>query len=76
MMPVTTYCGEHYDARQAWKNLQAEEAEYLELLTLQDVSSVVSSFFNDLPDLTFCLNTTFLSYQTLNYLQTTLKLTQ
>jgi len=34
--PVTTYCGEYYNAKHAWKDLQAEEEEYRELLTLQE----------------------------------------
>jgi len=34
--PATQYCREHYNLRQAWKNVQAEQAEYIELLKLQN----------------------------------------
>jgi len=34
--PATQYCGEHYDERHAWKDIQAEQQEYIEILPLQN----------------------------------------
>jgi len=36
LTPVQTYCGEYYDAENAWKEVQAEQEEYMEYLTLQN----------------------------------------
>jgi len=40
--PVSTYCGEYYDERYAWKNIQSKEAEYNELLTLHEEDNTTS----------------------------------
>jgi len=32
--PTTQYCGEYYEEKHAWKDILAEQQDYIELLTL------------------------------------------
>jgi len=55
-MPVTTYCVEHYDAEHAWKDIQAEQAEYIELLTVKNENfNIIQKSISGIPTHTRCI---------------------
>jgi len=49
--PTTQYCGEHYDKNHAWKNILAEQQEYIELLTLQNEILKIGIISHDIPSI-------------------------
>jgi len=47
---VTPYCGENYDKRHAWKDIQAKPQEYIETLTLQNENiKIIKDIPHDIP---------------------------
>jgi len=51
VMPTTQYCGEHYDKKHAWKDILAEQQEYMELLTLQNEIINTGIISHDIPNI-------------------------
>jgi len=49
--PTTQYCGEYYDENHAWKDILAEQEEYIELLTLQNVITETGIISRDIPSI-------------------------
>jgi len=47
--PTTQYCGEHYDEKHAWKNILAEQEEYIEILTLENENKETNNIPHEIP---------------------------
>jgi len=51
--PPTQYCGKHYDEDHAWKNILAEQKEYIEILTLEVEQERTNFIPPNLPNVPF-----------------------